>query len=267
MLESTYREAPTMLKVYDEVQLTDQEKASALRDARAKKYWKLQDELKQQQKIEAYKEMRRMWTYQEQYDHASAEANRLAILGGKKQYDFDEFSKPIFHLLTQYFTNDPAFEKEGRSLSKGIMLMGNVGTGKTDLLKSFQVNKRMCFFVENCINIEALIRDNGLTYWKTFTGFCPTSINPHFFYQENIGWLFDDLGTEEVIKDYGNPLDAMDRIFHQRYLEKEKIPFYSAHLTTNLSAQKIEDRYGLRMRSRLREMYNVIELKGVDRRK
>lgn len=264
---SEYQESKTILKAYNEVHLTDEEAESALMDARAKKYWKIQDELKAQKKIDEYVEMRRMWTYKEQYDHAAAEANKLAQIGGKERYEFDEFTKPVFHLLTQYFTNNPDFEKDGRLLSKGIMLIGNVGTGKTDLLKAFSVNKRMCFFVENCINIESMIRKNGLNYWQIYTGYCPTVISSKFFYQENIAWMFDDIGTEEIIKDYGNPLDAFERIYHQRYLDKEKIPFSSAHLTTNLDAKKIEDRYGLRMRSRLREMYNVIELKGLDRRK
>lgn len=257
----------TTLPQYNQVELTEQEAQKALHDARVAKFWKMEDERKQAEKNKKYNDAISPWTYQQQYDAARVYATNLAGISGRTEYVFDQHIKPLFHLLTQYFTNDKKFEEDGRLLSKGIMLIGNVGVGKTDLLKSFMYNKRMCFLPVTSNEIEYKIREKGLEYWQIFAGYVPGhGSTPDYFYQPNIGWMIDDMGTEEVIKDYGNPLDSLERIIHQRYILKEKITFCSLHITTNLNADMIEKRYGTRMRSRLREMFNVIELKGSDRR-
>ncbi len=45
------------------------------------------------------------------------------------------------------------------------------------------------------------------------------------------------------------------------------MPFWYTHVTTNLSGDQIEENYGTRVRSRMREMFNMIILPGEDRRK
>ncbi len=68
---------------------------------------------------------------------------------------------------------------------------------------------------------------------------------------------FDDLGTENNLKYYGNECNVMAEILLSRYdiFTAKKI---QTHITTNLSATEIETHYGNRVRSRLREMLNLI---------
>jgi len=59
------------------------------------------------------------------------------------------------------------------------------------------------------------------------------------------------------MNDFGNECNVMGEILLSRYdlFVAKKIP---THLTTNLSASEIERIYGNRVRSRLREMVNLI---------
>ncbi|MEN9908594.1 MAG: hypothetical protein RLZZ540_1743 [Bacteroidota bacterium] len=71
------------------------------------------------------------------------------------------------------------------------------------------------------------------------------------------GCCFDDLGAEQQIKNFGNDCNVMAEILTSRYehfVENKAI----THITTNLSASEIEKTYGNRVRSRLRQMFNLI---------
>lgn len=248
--------------------MTQKEIDFAISEAKKNKYYRLEEEKEQERKKKELIEVTRPWNAENMLLHAKIQANLLVQASGRKEYILDEFTDPIFKLLSLYFTNDPLFEKDGMLLSKGIMLIGDVGVGKTDLLKAFRKNKRLCFFPETVNEVERRCRVEGLNFWQVYTGYVPgRGHSKDVFYQPNIGWMFDDLGTEEVIKDYGNTLDVMERIIHERYMKKDIIPFHSLHITTNLNGELIEKRYGYRMRSRIREMFNIIQLKGNDRRK
>jgi flavoprotein len=70
-------------------------------------------------------------------------------------------------------------------------------------------------------------------------------------------YCFDDLGTENNLKYFGNECNVMGEILLSRYdlfINKKII----THITTNLSAGEIETQYGNRVRSRLRAMLNLI---------
>jgi DNA replication protein DnaC len=70
-------------------------------------------------------------------------------------------------------------------------------------------------------------------------------------------YCFDDLGAEQSLKYYGNECNVMGEILLSRYdlfISQKMI----THITTNLSAQEIENMYGSRVRSRLREAFNLI---------
>lgn len=179
----------------------------------------------------------------------------------------DEWCKQIFTLLSLYFTNDIRFEKNGTySLDKGILIMGNVGCGKTFALEMFLDNQK-CAFVkceaETCADNYKNDGEKALIkyYDKMTPAFAMNS-----FGHTSYGILFDDLGVEDPKKHFGNEMTVMAKIIRERH--KRKL-FSQTFMTTNLNAKEIEERYGTRTRSRMREMFNIIKFadKAPDRRK
>ncbi len=67
---------------------------------------------------------------------------------------------------------------------------------------------------------------------------------------------FDDLGTENNLKYFGNECNVMGEILLSRY-DLFIIKKVKTHLTTNLSASELEHHYGNRVRSRLGEPFNL----------
>lgn len=71
------------------------------------------------------------------------------------------------------------------------------------------------------------------------------------------GYCFEDLGAEQQIKHFGNDCNVMAEILISRYeqfVENNSV----THITTNLSASELENAYGYRVRSRLRQIFNLI---------
>jgi DNA replication protein DnaC len=77
-------------------------------------------------------------------------------------------------------------------------------------------------------------------------------------YQSRLtAYCFDDLGSEQQIKHFGNDCNVMAEILITRYeqfVDNNSV----THLTSNLSASEIEMLYGNRLRSRMRNMFNLI---------
>ena len=76
-------------------------------------------------------------------------------------------------------------------------------------------------------------------------------------YGNNGFYCFDDLGVETTGRHFGKDCYVMGEILLSRYdlFLKRKI---RTHTTTNLNAQELESRYGIRVRSRMRELFNLI---------
>jgi hypothetical protein len=64
------------------------------------------------------------------------------------------------------------------------------------------------------------------------------------------------LGIAHDHKYYGNEFNVMAEILLNRY-EQFIVHGLLTHITTNLSASEIEEYYGNRVRSRMREMFNL----------
>jgi len=168
----------------------------------------------------------------------------------------DQDNIAIFNLLLNYFTQNKSFEQEGYSLSKGILLYGDVGTGKTELLKMFGLNQVQSFGLVSCRAItDAFTGDGDSEVEKYYTN--RKNAIPHAFGQEYSGYCFDDLGTEApMVMHYGNKKNMMAEIILNRY--DSKMDYRYTHITTNLTVKEIIDRYGSRCTDRMREMFNII---------
>jgi DNA replication protein DnaC len=174
----------------------------------------------------------------------------------------DEFNRKEISLLAQYFNDDADFEKDGRNLNKGLLLMGNIGCGKTFLMKCFCNSPKQNYSVVRANEIteqfkvfQSLRKNDEQDLFLKFnrTTRSKTGI---FNRQDGYGWCFDDLGTEGQVISFGQNYNVFQEIFERAYHEGF-MP--NIHVTTNLTGDEIEQKYGKRIRSRMREMFNVID--------
>lgn len=183
------------------------------------------------------------------------------------EFDVSDDLKPVLRGLALYFSGDSRFEEEGYgSLKKGLFVTGNVGTGKTLLMRAasraFAIgNKRM--LEANTSAIVDKYVTQGIESIARYMCWDASTVD----YRAEAGiYFFDDLGAEpKEAKFMGNSLNVMQRVIMSRY--DLRIPFTYTHFTSNVGGEEIETMYGTRVRSRLREMVNFIEVPGYDKRK
>jgi energy-coupling factor transporter ATP-binding protein EcfA2 len=175
-----------------------------------------------------------------------------------------ETDYPIVCKLIAYFLKDKqTCNQLNINLEKGILLTGPIGCGKTTLMTLMKHlapadNK---FIVKPCRDISfEFIQDGYQIIHKYSIG--------KLYQSELRTYCFDDLGTENNLKYFGNECNVMAEILLNRYdlFISKKL---KTHITTNLSANEIEKQYGNRVRSRLRELCNLIAFDNVtiDKRK
>ena len=168
-------------------------------------------------------------------------------------FKFHEEDKPVLQKLLCYFLQDDTVATElGINLNKGIILSGPVGCGKTSLisLMRFLQPQGNRFIVKSCREVSFEFIQNGYEVIHRYS-------HRSFYNHEPQTYCFDDLGTENNLKFFGNECNVMAEILLSRYdlfVSRNLI----THLTTNLSASEIEAAYGNRVRSRMRELFNLI---------
>jgi len=189
------------------------------------------------------------------------------ILFGKnfKIYKEDE---PLLFKLCCYFIQDHySCAQMGIDTNKGILLSGPVGCGKTSLMKLLQ------HLAPHKTNYE-LIPTRNIVFNFNASGFEVLEK-----YNETKNYCFDDLGVEPTGSHYAKECNVLGEILLSRYdlfIQANKSFSLSqghshskTHITTNLNAKELEKRYGNRVRSRLRQMFNLISFdeNSVDKRK
>ncbi|TDN79348.1 hypothetical protein DET49_13811 [Salegentibacter sp. 24] len=169
------------------------------------------------------------------------------LLFGKKFKIYKE-DKAVLLKLCSYFIRDKEnCKKYGIDIDKGILLSGPVGCGKTTLMKLLR------HLVPNQRPYE-MIPSRNVTFsfnhlgYKTIEDYGCTK----FF-------CFDDLGVEPPGRFYGKDLNVMGEVLLSRYeLYLETNQKLKTHATTNLNAEELEKSYGNRVRSRMRELFNLV---------
>ncbi len=191
------------------------------------------------------------------YDKMLVYLNAKGRLLFGKQFKIYEEDREIVYKLCLYFIQDrEACSQLGIDVDKGILLTGRVGCGKTTLMKLLRhlVPHRKPYDMIPTRNIVFSFNNIGYSTIQQFG-------NSRFF-------CFDDLGVEPMGRHFGKDCNVMGEILlsrHELWME-EKI---KTHATSNLNAQEFEERYGKRVRSRMRELFNLIafENETKDKRK
>ena len=185
------------------------------------------------------------WTSQNEF------GKKLIIKDKQTGNDFTS----LITALCFFVARDKRFEtdfdpKLGYSLNKGLLIRGVSGLGKTHLVKCISKNGFNPILILSMLDISEEIRLYG-EFSVSLDGY-------------KILYL-DDVGTEEAnAKHYGNVVNFFKNFIEGTYLRKTT--FNHIMMSTNNSFAELEQKYGFRVRSRIKDMFNIIDVSGKDMR-
>lgn len=176
-------------------------------------------------------------------------------------FTVDEFCSPAIDLISQRIAKSGEFETLSPSygLSKGIILLGGIGSGKTLLMHGLTEVCRFFEIVLHIVPTYTITEDFSKNGYQVF--------NTFYYKAKDLKLtrdmiILDDMGAEAVSTHYGQVTNVIAELLLRRY-DEAGITFG----TSNLDQKTLRKFYGDRVWSRMKSMFNFIELKGDDRRK
>jgi DNA replication protein DnaC len=199
--------------------------------------------------------MTAMQNIQSQYNYEEVlewlQKKGIELFGNSFKFH-EEDNYVLYKLLAYFLKDDQACARFGVDLEKGILLSGPIGCGKTTLMTIMKClpSAERKYSLKTCREVSFEFIQDGYEVIHRYSKGQLYQANPR-----NI--CFDDLGIENNLKYYGNECNVMAEVMLNRYdmfVSKQLV----THVTTNLSASEIEAAYGNRVRSRFRQMFNLI---------
>lgn len=208
-----------------------------------------QREKEKQQEIQKAKELKQLWSAENVF--------RLMKWTSEKVYGkpliVNQHNKHLITTICFFISGDERFKTElNLDFRKGLLIRGISGLGKTHLLKCVAENDLNPIKIISMIEVADEIKQEG--EYRIEMG------------RNRIMYL-DDVGTEEAtVNHYGTKINFFKNFIETVYLRNIENGFGKLIISTNNSYSEIEEKYGFRVRSRMRDMFNVIEVKGEDMR-
>lgn len=174
----------------------------------------------------------------------------------KSYVDFvmDDDNKTLVNQLFYYMVKSELFAGD---LEKGILVLGNLGSGKSIIMQTFcQVWEDLSTFRIRSVTAKKYAQSlNNPEVLRNKEGYVMDCID---------GILFiDDLGKEaKKVVVYGTEICPIADLFAERY-DKGRLTF----ATGNYTLETLKSHYGETITDRMKEMFNIIVLKGDSRRK
>lgn len=182
------------------------------------------------------------------------------------EFVIDDENREVINAVIAWYCNHESFNSMKcviePDLNKGIMLVGNVGTGKSlimEILRDLHIADGKQFGIINSRHVSRQFADEG---YEVIDHFGRLSVYFRHGKKKFRHMCFDELGAERTQKHFGNAentmaeiiLDRYDHFIHHRLM---------TNFTSNHTRQELETIYGDRVKSRLDQMCSFIPL-GVE---
>lgn len=182
------------------------------------------------------------------------------------EYEIDDDNSGVLNSISLWVKKDPEFEKSGEYfLEKGILLMGTVGTGKSNMFIILQT------YLSKYLKSQYAFRREVV--WE-FTSEFNKKGYESLDKQNNGNCYYDELcmidkrtnfPNKEEATYFGSKLFVGEEIIMKRS-DSFKFHGFQTHFSTNADEVELHSIYGERAYSRLTEMCNFFTLVGKDRR-
>lgn len=191
-----------------------------------------------------------------------AMAARVKADTGRKLVIDEQIQTPLTAFIAWAIGHQGIMHRFGMNAKKGILIYGNVGSGKSVLFRTLRdlrksdnegANLFRGMIMENCEKIAKLYQTGGDKHIEHYT----QGVIKHAGQTMLRNYCFDDLGNEEPKNYYGNYREVMKDVINERYDDFLDHGLISC-FTTNLSMEQIKKRYDDRTASRLHELCNII---------
>lgn len=176
----------------------------------------------------------------------------------KRNFTIPPHLHELFQELTAYFGGFPQHCKKIKEHHKTILIIGPVGTGKTEILKLFTSNPVASFLPKDALAINNQARtkdklDSTILQYSNLINSKDVGGSQSYFGQKEIGLMIDDIGTENELNSYGNKVEVIAEILLNRYTNLKAINRITTILLTNLNTKELGEKYGTRIFDRLKE--------------
>lgn len=224
----------------EEVQFERREQSEA-----EKAYWK---------KVREYKQKKHV-TAKEAYKYIIERGTELCRRRGEK-FVIDRYNRKLLRNLAFYFGRDGRFDGD---LNKGILLQGEFGVGKSfplicaaGMFSPVAFEQDMMKSSNQLITIyEKSLKD------KTFQGIEK--------YESGV-FTIDEICEKHDANNFGIKVNIIQQLIELRYDLFVRTGTVTHGTTNFITGDQIEQHFGGRVRSRMREMFNVYLINGIDRR-
>lgn len=202
-------------------------------------------------------------------------ANKVCLSPQHRKFEIDDNNRNVLRFLLYYFNNcqlaEEVFPNKHYKLHNNLLIMGDVGTGKTMLMQIFSEYLRETHNPNFFENVSVTQMTNYFTMHNNIDRYTYNEENSKGFRPQPVNICLNDIGVENrpfygidtrtIVEDF---LHARNEIWTMTAIDGRKC----AHLTTNLDVKKLKetfsDDFG-RLIDRFKT-YNIIVLKGESRR-
>lgn len=174
-------------------------------------------------------------------------------------YKINSENREIIFTVLRYFLKDPTFNEYGKitnkaSLSKGLLIYGSYGVGKSLLFEILLKCGRELVTKVNCNQIwfNTISAGSFIEEYMKNINVKESNFDINNYYRGRL--YIDDLGFENKVF---KQTELLGRILFERNRNGA-----ITYVTTNLSPKQLQEKYGLRIGDRLFDMFNIIPWQG-----
>ena len=206
-----------------------------------KAYWKSVHERKEKQYV----------TAEQAYQYIVERGRELCRRRGA-EFVIDKYNQNLLIDMAYYFGRD---EKFSGDLNKGILLQGEFGVGK-----SFPFICAAGMFSPVAFEQDMMKSSNQL-----INLFQQDGAEAVAKYHEKV-FVLDEICEIHDANHFGNKVNVIQQLIELRYDLFVRTGTVTHGTTNFVTGEQIEQHFGGRVRSRMREMFNVFLINGIDRR-